>query len=440
MTQHRFRWVYCQLDTLRRCIPASIRRALNELPTTLDETYARTLKCIPREKWQYAHRLFQCLIAAIRPLRAEELAEIFAIEFDQDVATKLVECWRPDDPEEAILSVCSSLITVIDDRGWRVVQFSHFSVKEFLTSSRLAASNVENISHYYIDLEPAHTILARACLTVLLQLDDKADKKRLATLPLAFYAAQYWVDHAKFKDVQSQIWDAMKCLFDAKKPHLAAWTWIHDVDSGRHWSINSLAEHPPPLRATPLYYAILCGFSGLVSHLLTTHPEDVNTKGGYLLTALHAAKRAEQLDCIPLLLELGADVNARYEDDTVLHLALDDGQDELVKLLLRYGADVNAKGMNDWTPLHVATTNGNEEVVRLLLKYGADVNARNISGDTALVLASKYGHLELVRLLLSLGVDVYVSGEGNLTPIAWAAVKGHREVGQLLWDYITQEG
>jgi hypothetical protein len=337
------------------------------------------------------------LIAAIRPLRAEELAEIFAIEFDQDVAAKLVECWRPDDPEEAILSVCSSLITVVDDRGWRVVQFSHFSVKEFLTSSRLAASNVENISHYYIYLEPAHTILARACLTVLLQLDDKTDKKRLGTFPLAFYAAQYWVDHAKFKDVQSQIGDAMKCLFDAKKPHLAAWTWIHDVESGGYRSINVLAEHPPPPRATPLYYAILCGFSGLIRHLLTTHPEDVNTKGGYFLTALHAAKRTGQLDCIPLLLELGADVDARYMDDTVLHLAVEDGQDELVQLLLRHGADVNAKGLSDWTPLHIATWKGNEEVVQLLLKYGADVNARNIFGDTPFV--SKHDETRYCELL-----------------------------------------
>src|SRR5580692_401564 len=99
MISNRFRWVYCQLDTLRRCMPSSIRKALDELPTTLDDTYERVLQEIPKEKRQHAHRLFQCLIAAIRPLRVEELAEIFAIEFDADALPNLMEGWRPEHAE-----------------------------------------------------------------------------------------------------------------------------------------------------------------------------------------------------------------------------------------------------------------------------------------------------------------------------------------------------
>ena len=52
-----------------------------------------------------------------------------------------------------------------------VVQFSHFSVKEYLTSARLAASS-QDVSRYHIALNPAHTILAQACMSVLLQLGD----------------------------------------------------------------------------------------------------------------------------------------------------------------------------------------------------------------------------------------------------------------------------
>src|SRR5450755_3691909 len=123
MMSDRFRWAYCQLDTLRRCMPSSICKALNELPITLDDTYERILQGIPKEKFQHAHRLFQCIVAAIRPPRVEELAEIFAIEFGPNEGSKLVEGWRPEDPEEAVLSACSSLITVIDDQGSRIVQF-----------------------------------------------------------------------------------------------------------------------------------------------------------------------------------------------------------------------------------------------------------------------------------------------------------------------------
>ena len=94
-------------------MPSSILKALNELPITLDETYERALEGIPKEKRQHAHRLFQCLVVAIRPLRVEELAELFAIEFDQDAGHNLKEGWRPENAEDAVLSACSTLIAVI---------------------------------------------------------------------------------------------------------------------------------------------------------------------------------------------------------------------------------------------------------------------------------------------------------------------------------------
>ena len=103
-----------------------IRKALNELAITLDDTYERILQGIPKEKFQHARRLFQCIVAAIWPLRVEELAKIFAIEPDSNEATDLVECWRPEITEEAVLSACSLLIAIIDARGSKIVHFSHF--------------------------------------------------------------------------------------------------------------------------------------------------------------------------------------------------------------------------------------------------------------------------------------------------------------------------
>jgi len=178
MVLDRFRWVYCQLDTLRRCMPLSIWKALNSMPTTLDDTYERMLEGIPKEKFEHASRLFRCMVTAFRPLRVEELAELFAIKFGADNMPSLVAGWRPDNPEEALLSTCSSFITIIDDRDSKIVQFLHFSVKEFLTSDRLQMSNGWNIRQYYVPLEPAHAILAWACVTVLLQVDKNQDEKQ----------------------------------------------------------------------------------------------------------------------------------------------------------------------------------------------------------------------------------------------------------------------
>jgi len=213
-------------------MPSSIRQALNELPTTLDDTYERALEGIPKEKRQHAHHLFQCLVGAIRPLRAEELAEIFAIDFDRDAMSNFMDGWRPENAEEAVLSACSTLISVVEDEGSKIVQFSHFSVKEFLTSDRLRTSKVGDIRHYHVSLDAAHTILVRACLAVLMQLDENVDEKRLETFPLALYAAKHWANHARYDEVVSQVQDAMEEFFDPSKPYLAAWLRIRIVTGG----------------------------------------------------------------------------------------------------------------------------------------------------------------------------------------------------------------
>ena len=63
------------------------------------------------------------MVAAVRPLRVEELAEIFAINFGPKNAPNLVAGWRPENPEEAVLSTCSTFITIIDNYGPKIVQF-----------------------------------------------------------------------------------------------------------------------------------------------------------------------------------------------------------------------------------------------------------------------------------------------------------------------------
>ncbi|KAI9432211.1 hypothetical protein H4582DRAFT_1821433, partial [Lactarius indigo] len=158
-----FRWVFCQLEILRHCFPSSVLSILEQLPVSLDETYERILREISRANGDHAYRLLQCLTVAVRPLRVEELAEVLAVDFNARGGPKLNTDWRWEDNEEAVLSACSSLVAVVKDGDSRVVQFSHFSVKEFLTSSRLASSLGEE-SRFHIRLESANTILAQASL------------------------------------------------------------------------------------------------------------------------------------------------------------------------------------------------------------------------------------------------------------------------------------
>src|SRR6266849_11026371 len=136
----RFQWLVCQVDRLRRTFPASIRSVLKDLPESLNATYQQTLLGIDKEKRVYAQRLFKCLSESIRPLRIEELGEILAVQFDGTATPSFNENLRPPDAEEAVMRACTSLITIVNREGQQIVQFSHFSVKEFLTSERLAAA------------------------------------------------------------------------------------------------------------------------------------------------------------------------------------------------------------------------------------------------------------------------------------------------------------
>src|SRR6266702_6931569 len=433
---HRFRWVFCQLDTLRRCMVASIRQALNELPISLDETYERILQGIPMQKRAHAHRLFQCLIASIRPLKLEELAEIFAIQFDSKIATRLEEGWRPEDAEGAVLSACSSLVSVVKVEDLQIVQFSHFSVKEFLTSDRLATSTATNIRYFHAPLESAHMILVQACLVLLHQLDEKVDRKRIEDLPLALYAARHWADHARFKNIELQIQDRIELLFDPTKPHFAAWTWIYDGGVGSGRSVTVLAEHPSPPRATPLYYAALNGLSWATKQLVVSRRQDTDIGDSWFGTPMCAALKMGHLEVARFLLEHGADVDAKNSrGDTPLRTFSWDGPVEVIRLLLDFGADANVRDWSGRTLLHDAAFKGHYEVTRMLLQHSADVNAKRFVNLTPLYYASEKGHVEVVRLLLEHGADVNMPSLGNTTPFQAASERGFSEIAQLLLDH-----
>jgi hypothetical protein len=370
--------VFCQLDALQHCFPPNLRQYLNELPETLDETYERILKGINKAQKDNAHRLLQCLTVAVRPLLVEELAELLAFDFQASTSggiPTLKEDWRWDDQEEAVLSTCSSLIAIIPRDDSRVVQFSHFSVKEYLTSSRLARSPHGEVSRFHIDLEPAHTIMAQACLATLLRLDEHAGNSDAKVSPLVKYAAQHWVDHAQFEKVSSRVRDGMDDLFDSSKPHFAAWLQVHDIDED--WSSIS-RPHSRDGVGSPLYYAAFCGFYDLAERLIMKHPDQVNARGGRNLFPLPAALYKRHFHVANLLYRHGAvvDVQGDYEY-TPLHAA-----SFLDRSISCGGYSITAQmqmlgTVSHFTPLYIAAAHAMHlEAVQVLLEHNADINSQ----------------------------------------------------------------
>ncbi|KAF8489007.1 hypothetical protein F5888DRAFT_1213754 [Russula emetica] len=427
-----FRWAYCQLEVLRHCFPSSVPRILGELPDSLDETYERILREIRKPNQGHTHRLLQCLVAAVRPLRVKELAEVLAFDFNTEGIPKLNLGWRWEDQEEAVMSACSSLVMIVKDGDSRVVQFSHFSVKEFLTADRLVES-MRDVSRYHIRLEAAHTILVRACLGVLLQLDDCIDRDSMKSFPLARYAAQYWARHARIENVSSQIKDGMECLFDADKPHFATWLWIYNEDQ---WGGSVTTMRPEKPKAAPLYYVAMLGFRDLAEHLIAEHPQHVTVGGGREVTPLHVAASAGHSDILSLLIEHGADMNGRGRyGDTPLHRASDKGRLEAGQFLLDRGADIDGQSDNKNTAIIYATFHGHAEFARMLLERGAMIDARGRLSRTALHWAAFSGQIGVLRLLLEHGADVNVRDEHGNTPSRLGSRGGHPEIVKLLSAY-----
>jgi ankyrin repeat protein len=467
-----------------------VRRTLEELPKSLEGTYERILKGTDQANREDVYRLLQCLTVAIRPLQIEELAAVLAFDFNKGGLPKVNADWRWEDRGESALSACSHLVSVLSNNGTRVVQFSHSSVKEFLMSDRLASS-IEDVSRFHILIEPAHATLSQACLGALICLDEYTDEKSVKQIPLAQYAGQYWVRHAQFGDVESQIVDAMDCFLDADKPHFRAWVRVQFLqDPLQNFHMDSYERmkaipHPAP----PLHFAVDCGFRRLVKRLVVKYPQQVNAWDGECGTPLHLSALRGRIEIARLLVAHGANVNScssfegtpltylkegdpedsgsdvdsrsscertslrisseeephevldgwlndgdycPFYERTPLHTASEGGHFEFAEWLLDSGADVNVHDMYENTPLHLAVTRGWLDLIRMFLNRGAEVQARGIHGYTPLFSAAASGNPNVIRLLLDLGADAHIRDKNENSVLHIAAVHGHLEVARML--------
>jgi ankyrin repeat protein len=148
-------------------------------------------------------------------------------------------------------------------------------------------------------------------------------------------------------------------------------------------------------------------------------------------------------DVARLLLERGADVNARIENgsdddpegNTPLHTAADNGRVEVAHVLLECGANVGAEDNKGRTPLHVAAKHREVETVRLLLEHGANVRAEDNEGTSPLHIAAKFGKIEAVRMLLEHGANAGAEDNKGRTPFRMASAAGEEETMKLLLEH-----
>jgi hypothetical protein len=112
--------------------------------------------------------MLRWLAFAEQPPSLEQVAAVIAIDTADAMTFNEEEVFG--DPEDA-LTVCGSLLTIIygyaGGPGRRLI-LSHFSVKEYLTSTRICDGPAK---FYHMPKRGSHELIARACLLYLRALD-----------------------------------------------------------------------------------------------------------------------------------------------------------------------------------------------------------------------------------------------------------------------------
>ena len=200
---------------------------------------------------------------------------------------------------------------------------------------------------------------------------------------------------------------------------------------------------PAPVSGGPLHAAAASRDSKEVRRLLSEGDDpDGKDQEGNGVAPLHLAVQKQDLSVTRLLLDAGADVNARNKNlSTPLHFAAAGDSETILRLLLARGADLDPRDNNTNTPLHFAAIFNKRALAEILLSAGAAVDARDKRGVTPLHMASLKGYLAMAKLLLDRGADIEAETGPNIhliagySPLDIALFKGNNDLAAMLVRY-----
>ncbi|RDW93506.1 uncharacterized protein DSM5745_00828 [Aspergillus mulundensis] len=430
-----FRWAVCQLNSIRGCLDLPmLRDTLSSLPDTMEETYSRILSTIADSHKNYALRILQWLVYAVRPLMIEEIIDVLAVSFNEeghafDPRNRLLDV-------EDILSICSSLVTIEKSGQGLLVKLSHLSVRDYLVSSHTQA-----FFRNSMESETANTAISSICLRYILQLDTNcySDRRIRERFPLTTYAVMHWPIHARAAgEGSASVLRLIEELFLLQDESFCTWVCLYKNSVSSGWKDHVRARKD----RLPLFYASLLGLTGAVKLILdkgispNLYDADVGTP---LQIALHQGN----IDIVECLLARGADPNLKsgvfesplveamsqdrehiavrlieyganpsqtcVEHGCALNMALAKNLATVARCLLDKGANPNANYKPHGTPLQIVSENGNEQMLQWLLDKGANPNIYRGKADSPLQKALYYSRPQIVDVLLRSGAEAIPS-------------------------------
>jgi len=392
-------------------------KALKELPKTLDDTYERILSAIDETYQSEARRALFWLAFSQRPLSIDEVAEAACINPDAEVPFDPED--RFHDPANDILEILGSLVTVSasaeDDtlKDGSGVKLAHFSVREYLLSSRLHNSPSSRFSASEVVV---HRWCTRSCLAYFLYTEGLT--LELSGARFLEYASGYWPHHARHIPEHIEENDSLLQTLYLSSSTFSRWQEMLPANYEFPGAIqmNTLPFYSSNL--TPLAHASGIGLPAIVQKLLAENT-NADTKSRSHYTALHLATMNGNTLCAKLLLQSNLGTLLRdvrdSNNNTALHLASRYGYEEIVCMLLRYGASSELENAIRHTALMVAAQAGHITIVQQLLQNGSNHNMQESEKTAALTLATLGGHLKVAKLLID---NEAVLDEGILPQIA----------------------
>ncbi|KAF4380116.1 hypothetical protein F8388_018240 [Cannabis sativa] len=204
---------------------------------------------------------------------------------------------------------------------------------------------------------------------------------------------------------------------------------------------------------TPLHVAVAKGHIKCTRVLVESGADkDARSRDGR--TALYRAAANGDRSMVGMLIQMGADPTIRNDRGrSALDVARDKrhsevvevlergeevlmaarrGDTECLELLLKTGAIINYRDLYGLTALHVAAMKGHEDVLAMLVEFGGDLDSRDDEGHSPLHSAVVGGSLEAVVMLVRKGAHVDVENNSKVTPLYMATTMGQREIAEFL--------
>lgn len=133
--------------------------------------------------------------------------------------------------------------------------------------------------------------------------------------------------------------------------------------------------------------------------LFVGHGAKIDLTNRYDEQALQLAAWRGHVEAVRWLLDHGASPNRPGARWSALHYATFANRQDVARLLIERGAEVNARAPNGSTVLMMAAREGHDELARQILDAGADPRAVNERGESALTWAMRHEHFTLARLV-----------------------------------------